>query len=243
MTIDAALVADLADEYAALDMLLRRVSPGVWRLPTPALGWTVADQVRHLVTSERAAAMSLAGRGAELFARQRTIEPAHAADGVDLLDEWRVARTATLHAFHALDDRAKIVWGAGPMSVWSFAQSRLMETWAHGLDCFAAAGEEPVDTARLHHISGLGLRALPYAFSVADEEPPGDLRGLSLDLTSPAGERWWFGSAYGEAHIVGRAGEWCRVAVRRLQPDATSLVATGSLASAALRVARAYLAD
>ena len=242
--IDATLLADLADEYGALDAPLARLDAAGWERPTPAPGWAVADQVRHLVASERAAAVALAGRGGELFDGTLTAEPVRATADADLLDEWREARAITLASFAALDDRAKVVWGAGPMSVRSFAESRLMETWAHALDCFAAAGEEPVDTARLRHVAGLGLRALPYAFAVAGTEPPGDVRRLALELTGPTGECWWFGPQTADARITGLAGEWCRVAVRRLPPTAaTSLVATDPLARAALLVARAYLAD
>ena len=234
---------DLRDEHAVLDRLLGGLDASQWSTQTPAAGWTIADQVRHLATSERAAAVALEGHGAELFRGERRIEPIDVEDAAGLLDAWRDAREATLAALASRDDRSRVTWGAGPMSARSFAEARLMETWAHGLDCFAATGIEPVDTPRLRRIAGLALRALPYAFEVSGKVAPPDVRGVALDLTGPDGERWWIGPERGRDIIAGSASEWCRVATRRVRPEATSLQVTTPLAAEALKVARAYLAD
>ncbi len=196
--------------------------------------------MRHLAVSERAACVALDGHGADLFAG-RSIRIG--AVGPDVLGEWRAARAESLAKFESLDDRDRIVWGAGPMSVRSFAETRLMETWAHGLDCFAALGVPPIDTPRLKRIAGLGLRALPYAFTVAGVADQGDPRRVALDLTGPEGEQWWLGPTESSDVISGTASEWCRVATRRLPVESTSLSATSPLAATAFRVARAYLAD
>jgi uncharacterized protein (TIGR03084 family) len=216
------------------------LDPQEWSAATPARGWSVADQVKHLAVSECAACLALAGRGADVFAGR--------ASGIaelsqDLLGEWRTAREESLLRFSRLDDRDRVFWGAGPMTVRSFADSRLMETWAHGLDCFAAVAVMPVDTPRLRRIAGLGLRALPYAFRVAGVDPPGDPRAVALHLTGPDRELWWLGPADSTDVVTGAAGEWCRVATQRLGIEDTSLEATSPLAAAAIRVARAYLAD
>jgi enediyne biosynthesis protein E11 len=211
-----------------------------WSAATPAPGWNVADQVRHLALSERAACLALAGRGAEVFAGKGA---GLAKMSQDVLGEWRTAREESLLRFSRLDDRDKVIWGAGPMTVRSFADSRLMETWAHGLDCFAAVSALPVDTVRLRRIAAFGLRTLPYAFSVAGMAPPGDPRAVALDLRGPAGERWWLGPADSTDLVKGTAGDWCRVATRRLAAKDASLEATSPLAAAAIGVARTYLAD
>jgi uncharacterized protein (TIGR03084 family) len=211
-----------------------------WSAATPAKGWTVSDQVKHLAVSERAGCLALAGRGADVFAGR----VGGLADvGQDLLGEWRRAREESLVRFARLDDRDKVVWGAGPMSVRSFAESRLMETWAHGLDCFTAVEVTPMDTARLRRVAGLGRRALPYAFRVAGVAPPGDPRSIALDLTGPDGERWWLGPPESTDLVTGTAGEWCRVATRRLDARNASLEGSSPLATAAIGVARAYLAE
>ena len=118
-----------------------------------------------------------------------------------------------------------------------------METWAHGLDCHAAVDIAPVDTERLRRIAGLGLRALPYAFSLTDDQPPGDVRNIALDLRAPDGTQWHYGPSETIDVISGTAGEWCRVVTRRRRAEDTSLRAATPLAALALTVARAYLAD
>ena len=133
------------------------------------------------------------------------------------------ARDATLAAFAPLGDRDRVMWGAGPMSARSFADARLMETWAHGLDCHAALDVAPVDTVRLRRIAGLGLRALPYAFSLHGEQPPGDIRNIALDLRAPDGTQWRYGPSGTADVISGAAGEWCRVVTRRCRAKDTSL--------------------
>jgi uncharacterized protein (TIGR03084 family) len=160
-----------------------------------------------------------------------------------LLDAWRRARAATVAALTPLGDRDRVMWGAGPMSARSFAEARLMEAWAHGLDCYAALDVELVDTERLRRIAGLGWRALPYAFGLAGERSPGEVRHIALDLRAPDGTPWRYGPPTSVDVISGPAGEWCRVVTRRCRAEDTSLRATTPLGALALKVARAYLAD
>jgi uncharacterized protein (TIGR03084 family) len=115
-----------------------------------------------------------------------------------------------------------------------------METWAHGLDVRAALGVESVDTDRLAHIAWLATRALPYAYTVAGREPPGE--PLRVELTLPSGAGWSAGPGDAANRITGAAGEYCRVFVHRLAlADASTVQAEGPAAADALRVARAYL--
>ncbi len=243
MPIDPLLLTDLADEQASLDRLLTPLPAAEWVRCTPAPGWTIADQVGHLAVSERAAALALAGRSDEVFGGRAKGPTVREGEPAALLDAWRTARAATLAAFAPLGDRDRVVWGAGPMSARSFAEARLMETWAHGLDCYAALDIAPVDTDRLRRIAGLGLRALPYAFSLTKGQPPGDVRNIALDLRGPDGTQWRYGPPETVDIISGAAGEWCRVVTRRCRAEDTSLRAGTPLAALALKVARAYLAD
>jgi hypothetical protein len=48
LSIDPLLLADLADEQASLDQLLAPLPPDEWDRSTPAPGWTIAAQGRHL---------------------------------------------------------------------------------------------------------------------------------------------------------------------------------------------------
>ena len=123
-----------------------------------------------------------------------------------------------------------------------------METWAHGLDIKDAMEgiltydedeEDPTaDTSRIRHIAWLAHRMLPYAFAEAGEPFPES--GIRLELMGPSYARWVYGPEDASDVIKGIAGEWCRIAVHRLDYGATSLKAEGDNAETALRVVRTY---
>jgi uncharacterized protein (TIGR03084 family) len=239
--VEGPLLDDLRDEHATLDALLASLDADGWRRATPAAGWTVADTVRHLVVAERAATRSardhidFVGPAATPFPRDTTGDP-------HLLDAWRRARADTLAAFASLDARDRVPWGGRSMAARSLATARLMETWAHGLDCFAALDREPVDTDRLVHVAFLGWRTLPFAFARVGETPPAAPHQLRLELDAPSGARWRIGPHDGDDVVAGPASTWCRLVTRRLRArSAADLHVRGPLATAAVRVAQAYL--
>lgn len=245
------LLDDLAAEHAALDALVAPLTEDGWHTPTPAEGWDVADTIAHLAMSDEAALGSTQGRGKELFEAVLSDPDAALADqareagrrtGTELLAWWRQARTDVLAGLRALPRGARVWWGAGEMSATSLATARLMECWAHGLDCFAALGVEAVDTDRIRHVCHLGYRTLPYAFRFAGREMPASLDQLRLALVAPDGSTWSYGPDDAPQVVSGTAGEWARLCVRRLAlADAPSLQADGPLAAAALETAKAYL--
>jgi uncharacterized protein (TIGR03084 family) len=241
-TVDAQLLADLVEEQSVLDRLLTG-SDASWDRPTPAAGWTVADTVRHLVVSDRAATASL------IHQVDPVAVPGDGRDGRsdrtdddDLLRSWREVRSRMIEAFDGREDRERVPWGGRAMAARSLATARVMETWSHGLDCFAAAGVEPVDTDRLVHVAWLGWKTLPYAYGVAGVVPPTSPDQLRLELRSPSGDWWTFGPPDAHSSIRGDAGDWCRVATHRDRSgERGRLSAEGDLAGTSMRVARAFL--
>jgi uncharacterized protein (TIGR03084 family) len=243
---------DLEGEHAALDALVAPLSDADWKTPTPAEGWDIADTIAHLAMSDEMAVTSVEGDGEAAF-KEIMKDPATALAAQDraarertpgeVLEWWRMARSVVVSAMRSVPAGTRVWWGAGEMSVRSLATARLMECWAHGLDCFAALGVEPVDTDRLQHVCYLGYQTLPDAFQFAGREMPAPRDQLRLELTAPDGtSRWRFGPDDAPQVVRGAAGEWARVAVRRMPlADATTLTADGPLASAALEVAKTYL--
>jgi uncharacterized protein (TIGR03084 family) len=240
--VDRLLLSDLAEEHYVLETLLGTRLDG-WSCPTPAAGWDVLDTVRHLVVSERAAVASvlhdidpLGGGLSSTVEAPATVEP------LEVLQEWRSARRETLLAFAGCEDGARVPWGGRRMSARSLATARLMECWAHGLDCFSALGEQATDTVRLRHVAWLGWSTLPFAFRAAGEEPPADPRSLRVELDGPDGQRWEFGPAGSPDRIKGSASAWCRVVTHRWRDSRPAdLEADGRLAQRSLVVARAFL--
>ena len=246
----AALIDDLAAEQRSLVDVLRTVDGDTWFAATPAKGWDLRDTVAHLAdTDEIAVDTCTAGRRPlNDFARElATAEDVtlwgvlrgRRRTGAEVLAWWEVAQAAERDVLTRLDPSVRVPWGLG-MRVPSFVTARLMETWAHGLDVRSTLGVASPDTARLRHVAWLAIRALPYAFGVAGAEPPaGPIR---FELRGPDADEWTFGPPDAADRIRGAAGEFCRVFVQRLaRADASTLVAEGDAADAALDVARAYL--
>lgn len=241
---DDVLLADLVAEHQVLDELVTPLPPEVWAKPSPSPGWTLAHQIHHLDVSEGAALLALTGHSDQVFAPTgRWPDRPLPNDPAEVLDNWRTSRAASLEVMSTLDAKDPVIWGNGPMTCRSFATARLMETWAHGLDCFTTAGVEPVDTDRLRHVAHIGFRALPYAFQSQGVNLPAPLSELRLELVSPSGEGWVYGNGNASQSITGSAAHWCRVATRRMDAADSDLVANGPLAQSVLTVARAYLSD
>ena len=246
-----AVLADLEAEQRDLEALLRGLPEADWSCPTPAAGWDVRDQVSHLADTEELAHDTATGGARQINAeverypsgdaftlagcmRGRAMSPA------EVLDWWTGAARRNRAALQALDPAARVPWGLG-MGLRAFGAARLMEHWAHGLDIRAAVGRPAADTPRLHHVAWIGARALPYALSVAGvEAPPGHT--LRFDLVDPDGADWSFGPPDATDRIEGPMGEWCRLAVQRVDRSGTkALRSEGSLADLALDNARAFL--
>jgi len=238
--VDPSLLADLRAEHATLDALVEAHDEWQWRESTPAEGWSVADTIEHLWLSERAATASVR-HGRDPLAGVHADHEVEERD--ELLGAWRDAREATLAAFADLDDRDRVPWGGRRMAARSLATARLMETWAHGLDCFAAFDVPAVDTPRLRHIAWLGWKTLPHAFAVARMVPAAPPASLRVELVAPDGSSAWsYGPSDTRGLVRGPAGDWCRVVTHRLRaPQRARLEPRGSVAVQALTVARAFL--
>jgi uncharacterized protein (TIGR03084 family) len=250
---DEAIVDDLAAEQAALDALVDRLDEAAWNTPTPAEGWNVRDQPAHLAFFDEVAVASVAGDGPARFREMATRRsephlremlgsPGAGRTGADVLAWWRAARREEVTSFRRVDKSAQVSWGPNYMAAASLCTARLMETWAHGLDCFAALGVQPVDTERLRHVCHITYRAIPHAFGDAHTQMPGSLDDLVVEVISPSGELWRYGSPSAPQRIEGSAAEFARVGVRRMKlSEATTLQAEGTLAEAALGTLKAYL--
>jgi uncharacterized protein (TIGR03084 family) len=244
------LVADLEAEQVALQSLLRDVEPSDWLRPTPAWQWDVRDSVSHLADTDelaidtmrdgpRSLGRMVASHASAEDVTYEGVRRGRRRSGADVLAWWEAVSHEERATLRALDPATRVPWGLG-MRPPSFVTARLMETWAHGLDVYAALGVEPVDTPRLRHVAWIATRAVPYAFSVVARAPPS--APLRVELTLPDGTTWDTGPADAADRITGPAGEYCRVFVQRLRAaDAPNLRAEGDAARAVLAVARAYL--
>jgi uncharacterized protein (TIGR03084 family) len=241
------LLADLADESAAVDDLVTALDPAGWRTPTPADGWTVAHQIAHLAWTDDQALLAL--RSPEAFAADLRRAGGH--DSVDegartgarlppaeLLERWRQGRSDLLQEVEQVREGDRIPWFGPPMSASSLVTARLMETWAHGLDVADALGVAPRPTGRVRHVAHLGIRTRDYAFAVHGQAPP--RKEFRVELTGPSGELWTWGPEDANDRLSGDAVEFALVVTQRINRQDTRLLATGQDMVRWLDIAQAF---
>lgn len=244
-----ALIDDLAAETAALRKILDPLSDADWRLPTPAPGWTIADQVSHLAHFDDVAATSATDPAAfaaeaELLAATGGIDPDAIAaryrelGRAGLIDWFARARSQLLSVFAGLDPAMRVPWFGPPMSAASSLTARLMETWAHGQDIADTVGAKREPTHRLRHVAHIGVGA--RAFSYAANRLPMPAEPVRVELVAPSGELWTWGPAEAADRVTGPALDFCLLATQRRHRADTAVRASGPGAEQWLTIAQAF---
>jgi uncharacterized protein (TIGR03084 family) len=242
-----AVFDDLAAEQDRLEHILSDLDRAQWTSPSGAAGWTIADVVLHLAQSEESVVATVSGDGprqgfgvaASGTVEERVAEMVRAERAAPevVFGRWQRARQSALSALRAADPDRPVEWVTGPVKPVTLATTRLAEHWAHGLDITGPLGLEYSDTDRLRHVAWLAHRTLPYAMTVAGEQPA----EVWCELTAPDGASvWQFGRPEAESAITGAAGDFCRVAAHRLSPAQSRLHAAGPHGATALRLLRTY---
>ena len=245
----SALTADLVAETASLQEILGPLTPPQWQLPTPAEGWSIADQVSHLAYFDettllsirdpdlfRREAAALAGRGDD-FPDQIAAEHRHLS-AAELLAWFRAARQALLDGYAGADPAARLPWYGLDMGPASSITARLMETWAHGQDIADTLGIDRPPTSRLRHVAHLGIRSLPYSYAVNGLPPPS--APIRVELEAPDGGQWTWGPAEAGDRVAGTALDFCLVVTQRRHRSDTGLVVAGETATQWIGIAQAF---
>ncbi|TMC51165.1 MAG: TIGR03084 family protein [Chloroflexi bacterium] len=243
------LCADLAAEHNALDAVVAALAPAAWATPTPAVGWTVHDQVGHLAFFDERAHTAAVDPGA--FAAHLSaiaadpagwsaghLDQARALDPATLLRRWRRVRSRFIEAAAGLDPATRVAWYGPSMSVASFVTARLMETWCHGQDVRDAVGLPPAAGPRLRHIAHLGVRTRANSYLANGREVPAGV--TRVELTAPDGSLWSWGEPGVTDRIAGSALDFCLVVTQRRHRADTDLVITGPLAEEWMSLAQAF---
>jgi uncharacterized protein (TIGR03084 family) len=240
------ILSDLVAEQQFLDQFLQRISLKDWDRSTPAKGWTVRDTISHLADSEELASTAITGELAleryrsttDLDAlRQEAVDKGRKMRPQDVIEWWRGGRAKVVEPLSRMAADDRVEWIVGSMSARTLATSRLMETWAHGLDIYTAMKAEIEDTPRIRHICWLGWKTLPYAFKLAGH----DYVPVRVEVIGPGYAKWVYGPEDAENLIKGSASDWARLSVQRAKPADVRLKVTGDAAKIAIEVVRAYL--
>jgi uncharacterized protein (TIGR03084 family) len=248
------LLNALTAQHAELGTLVDGCTSTDWERPTRCVGWDVASVLVHLAQTDELAIASTRGDlqplrdglMGRLEDQTATVDTAAAAQvdvdrdagGDAIRQRWHDASRGMLAEFGAADPHRRVTWVTNQLSVHTLAATRLSECWIHTGDIASALGVDLAPTDRLQFIARLAWRSLPYAFERAGESMTGP---VALDLTGPDGQEWRFEpDAPARTTIRGSAVEFCDVAARRVDPEATALTGTGPDVDAILRLVRTY---
>jgi uncharacterized protein (TIGR03084 family) len=248
------VLSDLAAEGAWLDEVVAGLDEPGWRRPTPAPGWTIADTIGHLTSSDEYALLAANDPAAfpalfeRILAGELSVDSA-AADramlpSAELLSRWRAGRADLAAALAAVPDGKRLPWFSSPMSAASMATARLMETWAHGDDVAQALDVPHPATDGLRHIAYLGVRTRDFAFTLNGLTPPAE--AFLVRLTAPSGSAsegtvWSWGPDDAAQRVEGTALDFCLLTTQRRHRLDTALLATGPEANRWLDIAQAYV--
>ena len=240
--------ADLSSEHAQLDAVVEPLDDAGWSTPTPAEGWTVADQVGHLaffdeqamlaVSEPEAFARSLEEIAADVGAfMDRSVAKGRALDGPRLLAWWREARAKMLEAFASVDPETRIEWYGPPMKPASFISARLMETWAHAQDVADALGADREATSNLRHVAHIAVLARRFSYTANGLTPPDE--PVYVELRAPDGSSWTWSEPASDS-VRGDAFDFCLVATQRRHVADTDLDVEGPRAREWMSIAQTY---
>ncbi|MBV9091734.1 MAG: TIGR03084 family protein [Mycobacteriaceae bacterium] len=243
------IIDDLGAESDELDKLVAVLPETAWATATPAVGWTIAHQIGHLLWTDRVALTSLTDEAvfAELLAAAAADPGGFVDSGAEeharrvpgeLLDDWRRTRHRLHQQLRGVAPGRKLMWFGPPMSAASMATARLMETWAHSLDVADALGVCKPPTGRLRSIAHLGVRTRDFAFAVHGLTPPP--KPFRVELTAPDGTLWGWGPADATQRVTGSAEDFCYLVTQRRAPPGLDIKAVGDDAARWLTIAQAF---
>jgi uncharacterized protein (TIGR03084 family) len=243
------ICTDLSKEYEELDAIVAALDESGWTVMTPAEGWSVKDQIRHLAYYDERAKLAviepeafkqhLANISADPQGHRETLEQAGRDLAVaELLKWWRQERRALLDALKPLDRKTRLTWYGPTLSALSFASARIMETWAHGQDVADALGIKRLPTDRLRHIAHMGVATFGWSYVNRRMEVPDS--PVRVEITSPSGELWTWGPEKAADSVKGPAEDFCLVVVQRRNPADTRLVVEGTTARQWMSIAQTY---
>lgn len=247
--IDRDVIADLTAEVHEVDQLVDGLEDDEWQLPTPAPGWTVANQIAHLAFIFRLA--GTAASDPEQFARMTANAAASFSDAINaalldyrddppevLLSRWRAERDSAIKALAAVPPDKVVPWLVRPLPPAVLACAGIMELFGHGQDIADALKITRRRTDRLWHLAWFATLTWDFGYQARAITPP-DVQ-FRYELTAPSGALWEFGPANSAERITGPAEDFCLLVTRRRHRDDLALTATGAEADHWLDIAQAY---
>lgn len=242
-------IGALTAECDELDELLAGLDDQQWELPTPAPGWTIADQVAHLAATFKLAGLSpsdpeafraLVGRlDPDFSVNVDNAMREFRSDSPEVLfSRWQAERTAAVKALAAVPGDQLVPWLVNPLPPAILAMAGMMEAFAHGQDILDALGIRRSRTDRIKFLVAFAVRTWDFGYLARDEPRPAAEFGF--DITAPSGDQWQFGPPDATQRISGPAEDFCLLVTRRRHRDDLAVTAVGPDAEHWLDIAQAY---
>jgi len=195
---DRGVIDQLHEVWTSIGALGRSLTAGDWDRATDCPGWTVRDQLSHMIGTES----MLAGRSAPPPApeglthvhnpigqmNEAWVEARRARPGPELLAEFDELTAARLAGLRAMTDEQLVTPGPSPIGTVPYAvfmDVRVMDCWVHEQDIRRAVDQPghlegpAVDAALRRFGSSLGFVVAKRAGAPDGTEVVVDLRGAS----------------------------------------------------------------
>ncbi len=213
-----------------------------WKLATDLPGWTVQDNLAHLIGTERslqglpaAAAQSAVGDHVKNPIGQfneAEVEARRSQSGAEVLAEWKELvdlRLATLQAADEAYFAREMMTPIGPGTMADFLHIRVLDCWIHEQDMRRAVGRpgHMAGPAAEHTIDRL-LRTIPMVVGKRAATPEGG--AVILEISGDVDRHVVCEVTGGRAAIVGAATHE-PLATIRLDPETFIVLATGRRAA------------
>lgn len=197
MTIPTDSIDQLEDTWYAIADLCEDLTEQEWKLPTDLPGWTVQDNLSHLIGTERAlqglpVTEHRAGpkpwvRNPIGEATEHEIDVRRGRTGAEVLAEWHELIALRLATLRTADDAyfaQPAIMPTGPGTVADFLSIRVLDAWSHEQDMRRALGRPgSLDSPSAAHTIDRLIRTLPIVVGKRAATPEGS--AVRIVLTGP----------------------------------------------------------
>jgi uncharacterized protein (TIGR03083 family) len=235
----------LEQTYRAISALGASLTEQQWKTPSDLPGWTVQDNLSHLVGTERMMqGIAHTDHRAEASAHIKNpigqsnedeVDIRRALTGAEVLAEWDELVALRLETLRGADEAyfaAERATPTGPGTLADFLHIRVLDCWAHEQDMRRAVNMPgSLDTPSAAHTVDRLIRTLPIVIGKRAGTAEGD--AVIVELTGPIERSLTYEVVGGRATHVDQPTKPA-VATVRLDSDAFATLALGRRPAAAL---------
>ena len=241
---------DLEAETLALSTVVDSLDEVQWRAPTVAEGWDSHETILHLGSTDLLCRLAVTDPTAFAVIRERLANGEVSANGLggpeiqtmtgrQLWGWFLYGRMEMIEGLRNSDPKARITWLGPDIGARSLATSRLLETWTHSHDLADTFGCDYPQTDRLRHIAHIGVVTREFSYLNRGLSPP--TQPMRVELASPSGRQWVWGSEDAADRVSSTAYEFCKVITRRVPFQDSAVETEGDLAAEWMEIAQPWI--